>query len=480
MSEEITDQGPDHATGIDKWFYYDPVEISCQIENIHGQIPEWLRGSYYLNGPARFERNGFRYKHWLDGDGMLRALHFTDQGVEFISKFVETVKLRAERNAGKFIYRTFGTSFEGDLLRRDVMLEPPVNVSVYPFAEKLLAFAEQSIPIEIDSSTLETGEEFDFHSKLNQISPFSAHPKFDPLTGQMVNFGISFSNRNPMLHLYQFEADASLSTRRRFPIEMAYTNHDFALSPHFAVFFFSPLVMDFESFWTGGASVMEALRWLPQNPSYLYVAPRERGKNSFSIERPGGHCLHLINAFEEGDLLTVDLIEFPSPIYPEYQPVPEFYKSVEAGGPVRYVIDTLNHRLLERISMNYDRAPDFPATDPRKVTQPYEHFWMLGITDIDHKGRKFFDQLAHGSWKEGDVNDIYQSQKDHYLGGEPVLLPHPDSVDRGLIIIQCFDSKSDQVEFQLFDCQNVSSGPVARLPLKHKTPPGFHASFQSH
>jgi len=36
------------------------------------------------------------------------------------------------------------------------MLEPPVNVSVYPFAGSLLAFGEQTLPYELDPVTLET------------------------------------------------------------------------------------------------------------------------------------------------------------------------------------------------------------------------------------------------------------------------------------------------------------------------------------
>ena len=60
------------------------------------------------------------------------------------------------------------------------MLEPPKNVSVYPFDGKLLAFGEQAIPMDLDPVTLETKGYYDFHGALNEVTPFAAHAKTDP------------------------------------------------------------------------------------------------------------------------------------------------------------------------------------------------------------------------------------------------------------------------------------------------------------
>src|SRR5688500_18830688 len=40
---------------------------------LEGRWPEGLRGTLYRNGPAWFDRAGFRYQHWFDGDGMVQA-----------------------------------------------------------------------------------------------------------------------------------------------------------------------------------------------------------------------------------------------------------------------------------------------------------------------------------------------------------------------------------------------------------------------
>ena len=73
----------DHAPLIERAFSFVPREQSYIIEDIEGEIPEFIRGSYYLNGPARFSRGGLNYRHWLDGDGMVCALCFDGERVRF-------------------------------------------------------------------------------------------------------------------------------------------------------------------------------------------------------------------------------------------------------------------------------------------------------------------------------------------------------------------------------------------------------------
>jgi all-trans-8'-apo-beta-carotenal 15,15'-oxygenase len=488
----------DLAPGLERCFLFDAVEASYEISGIFGTVPEWLRGTYYVNGPARFERGGTRYQHWLDGDGMVCALYFSDAGVRFASRFVDTPKLREEQAAGKPIYRTFGTAFPGDKLRRGLMLEPPVNVSVYHWANRLLAFGEQTLPYELDPATLATRGEFDFGGRLNEVSPFAAHPKFDPETGHLFSFGISYSARQPAVNLYEFDTAANLVRRSRVPVSLPHAVHDFGLSARHAVFFLSPLLMDFERFWREGASVMESLRWEPERGSRLLIIPRRsqrktpgtslaspgnaQSSEAFSIAAGSGYCLHLINCFEEGSLLTVDVLELDEPVYREYQPIPDLFSTVSRGRPVRYRVSLERREVVERVEMSYDRTPDFPSMDPTRSSRSYDEFWMLGISASGRTGRKFFDQLAHASWRQGDVHEIFQTPPGEYLAGEPVYVPHPkvppNAQGEGIVIVQHIHAASDSAAFLLFDAHAIRNGPIARLPLRHRLHPGFHASFK--
>ncbi|MFN0167332.1 MAG: carotenoid oxygenase family protein, partial [Bryobacteraceae bacterium] len=457
-----TAAGVDCAPFLERAFLFDAVEDSYPITGIRGEVPPALRGSYYVNGPARFARAGMQYKHWLDGDGMICSVRFGDDGVTFANRFVRTPKLVEEEAAGRFVYRGFGTSFPGDKLRRNVMLEPPVNVSVYPFAGSLLAFGEQTLPYELDPITLETRGEFDFKGKLNGLSPFSAHAKFDPDNGHMLNFGISYAADNPIVNIYEFDRDVNLIRRRRHPIRMPHSNHDFGFTANWVCFYLSPLLMNFPKFWSDRVSVQEALTWEPEKGSRILLVPRSsKDVAAIEVAAGSGYCLHLINCFEhDGHFLTVDILELVEPVYPEYQPVPDLFPTVTSCQPTRYLIDLAAGKLVERRTMDYNCSPDFPNIDPRLPGKEYTDFWMLGISNYGKPGRKFFDQLAHGSWKVGQVDDIYQTAPGVYLGGEPNYV-------EGYVIVEQLDARDRKASILLFEAANVAKGPVLELPLRH-------------
>jgi all-trans-8'-apo-beta-carotenal 15,15'-oxygenase len=469
----------DHAPLIERAFAAAPEESAYDVRRVEGEVPPFVRGTYYLNGPARFERAGRRYRHWLDGDGMVCSLRFGDGGRgRFASRFVRGEKLRAEEEAGRPVFRAFGTRFESDLLKRKIMLESPVNVSVYAHAGRLLALGEQGLPLELDPLTLETRGEVNFGGALNDVSPFAAHPKIDRETGELFNFGVAFSAREPLLHFYRFDARARPVYRRRLPLDYPCSLHDFGLGRTYAVFYLSPNLLDMRSFVVEGRTLMDSLRWEPARGSSLLVVSRESGDRVARIPVGSQHCLHLINCFEAGDLLNVDVLELERPIYDQYQVVPDLFTDVCEGRPVRFVVRPATGELVERRELDYALAPDFPSIDPRRASQSYEDFWMLGISATGRRGRKFFDQLVHASWRGGDSFDIYQAPPFNYLGGEPVFIADPDGPG-GAVICQVFDAQRQESAFVIFDAFDVAAGPVATLYLEAPIHLGFHASFVS-
>lgn len=468
---------PGAAPHLERCFLFDAVEESYSVTGIAGSVPFWLQGNYYVNGPARFRRGDFHYRHWLDGDGMVASLQFSRDGVRFVSRFVRTRKLCDEEAAGAAIYRTFGTAFPGDRLRRNVMLEAPVNVSVYPYSGSLLAFGEQTLPLELDPVTLETIGEYDFNGRLNDLSPFAAHAKFDPSSGHMFNFGVSYSPAQPWLHMYEFDATGRLLSRRRQALQLSHSMHDFGLSSGHFIFYLSPLVMDFAKFLREGRSVMESLFWQPQLGSKILVQPRGTNGSGFALEIPPAYCLHFINCFEVNGRLAVDVIELDEPIYPQYQPLPDLFATAPSGRPVRYWIDLALRLLLDRIPLGYECTPDFPSLDSRLFSGPYRHFWMLGLSCAGQGGRKFFDQLVRCNWDDASPAEIYQVPVGEYFAGEPVFVGDSGKPEQGVIIVEHLKPRSGQVDFLLFDAFSLQAGPMARLPLKSPLHPGFHATF---
>lgn len=469
---------PDLAPGIERIFALSPSESRYIIDEVEGQVPDYLSGSYYLNGPAAFARGDVRYRHWLDGDGMVCRLNFGKEGVHFTNRFVRTTKFNAERKVGRAVFRTFGTKFPGDVLKRGMALESPGNVSVYPFHGTLLAFGEQALPWELDPDTLETIGPFTFGGRLNEVSPFSAHPKFDPLTGEMFNFGTFFSAGRSKLCLYCFDEKGELTRRVNCPMEYPHSIHDFGLSQGHLFFYVSPYLLDVDAMVSGSQSLMESLQWRPELGSLLLIFSRETGEKVATIPVPGRYCLHLINCFEDQAKLVADVIELDRPVYDQYQPLPDLFATVSGGAPVRFIIDLDRPYTACRHELGYRLAPDFPTVDPSTTARPYAEFWMLGLSKTGNPGRKFFDELVHARWDEPAPSDIFRAPQGTYLGGEPLFVGHPDSGE-GVVICQSFDAKREQSSFLLFDARHVGSGPAAVLRLKEPIHMGFHASFQS-
>src|SRR5262249_59429788 len=144
-----------------------------------------------------------------------------------------------------------------------------------------------------------------------------AHPKIDHHTGELFNFGVSFSKTHPALNLFRFFRDGRLVFRKRIPLPYPASMHDFAISRTYGVFYVSPLVLDM-TLVQQGSTIIDALSWQPQRGSRLIVASRATGDVVADIDAGRQYCLHLVNAFEgDDDRLVIDLIEFDKPLYPE-------------------------------------------------------------------------------------------------------------------------------------------------------------------
>jgi len=223
---------------------------------------------------------------------------------------------------------------------------------------------------------------------------------------------------------------------------------------------------------------MEALNWQPELGSRLLVVARETGEQVTTMQIGSRYCLHLINCFEEGGQLTVDVLELDHPIYDQYQTVPDLFNDVCPGRPRRLVIDLDRREVGQTAEIDYLSAPDFPSICPKLFTRPYQDFWMLGISATGRPGRKFFDQLAHANWTCAKACDMYQAPPSHYLGGEPIFVADPKQQRAGVVICQVFDAEKMAIAFAIFDAFNVARGPLATIRLNEPIHLGFHASFK--
>src|SRR5262249_47382918 len=125
-------------------------------------------------------------QHWFTGDGMVHAFTLSDGRASYRNAWVRTAKWKAERRVGRLLVSGY-TSRPGP--DADFADEGAANTNVVWHAGRLLALEEGHLPIELDPATLATRGVRDFDGRLH--GPFTAHPKADPVTGELVFFGYS-------------------------------------------------------------------------------------------------------------------------------------------------------------------------------------------------------------------------------------------------------------------------------------------------
>ena len=119
-------------------------------------------------------------------------------------------------------------------------LRQPANVSntsVVMDGDRLLSLWEGGPPFVIDPATLETRglEEFG-----GEIKAFSAHPKRDPETGELFNFGVDYGAKCTLTP-YRL-ANGALTRLPAVTLPYAVMNHDFVLTKNYLVFCIGPIL----------------------------------------------------------------------------------------------------------------------------------------------------------------------------------------------------------------------------------------------
>lgn len=309
------------------------VPADYEIEHIAGRIPEGLTGSIFRNGPGNFERGGERYKHVLDGDGLL--CRFTLDGrsnrAHFAARFVNTPWLRDEVEAGEVLYRnTFGTQPEtGNPLANvgQIALKNPANTHVIVgMGGKCLALWEAAAPCRIDPKTLEYigVETFEAEAALPAGGltvttglpavdeaigvgrAFTAHPREDRKRGRMVGWSwaapLVGDRLSVRLHEWDMASGNLLHTTDTYlPSPLA--PHDFAITDNWYVFVLNAMELKLAPFVLGLTGPVGALLTTGQGVK-LRLVPRPdgnaAGRKPLTVTTQDPYfAIHHATAFEE-------------------------------------------------------------------------------------------------------------------------------------------------------------------------------------
>ncbi|HSW07083.1 carotenoid oxygenase family protein [Aquabacterium sp.] len=448
-------------------------DLRCEALTLTGDWPAALRGRFYRNGPALFERGGQRYHHWFDGDGMVQQFSFNGTSVRHVGRLVRTAKLRAEQQAGRFLYSAFGTAIRSDAPAQGPDTFNTANTNAIEHAGRVLAMWEGGSAYALDPKDLATQGPVTWQDGLQQL-PFSAHPKVDA-GGQLWNIGTSGQRLiawhiDPQGRL----VDAQLG-ESPYPGGMV---HDMAATTQYLVIPLPPVKLDFGRIAAGGTPE-QAYAFDSREPLRILVLRKDDITQRRVFELPAQMVFHVGNAFERADgCIALSFVGAS-----DHRSLVQSAVALVAGRPGPQRVSSTQLAVLDLASgrasvESLGDAVEFPRIDPRRIGLPARYLLNAAQWKPQPAGR---GSLFHGI----TLRDLQTGREDRFDYGEQtvveehILVPKPGRADEldAWVLGTSFDAKRQLTQVSVFDARRIADGPLAQATLPYALPLGFHGNF---
>lgn len=478
-------------------FGFRPVKAELQNEplKVKGELPTDLEGLYIRNGTnAQFDKTKSRH-HVFNGAGMLHQIQFRNGEARYSNSYVRTDRFKAEREAGEELYIEFGDLVEtgkaglvsiivealkkrfGIIPKLTEYEEGSMTTALMHHHGKLYALQETTRPFVLSTRREDgwlridgSGQWEDFNQVLT--APYTAHPKTDPVTGDI--YGFSTRVKNGDVH-FDLLSDGKLVEHK-----LLYTAspaiafvHDYYLTENFLIFPESSLRFDPKQI-TGKAK--SPFYFDADHTMRFGLIPRPANGNEGAADTDEivwfdtgvpGHIWHTVNGWEEKradggtDILLFAPVfhEYPSsvPIHSPIEPHAKFMKfrlNLESGKVTES--ECLLEHFYERPSINWDY-----------IGRPHHYAYLIdeGRGGIMGKGILKYDLLDEKELAYFDYEDAF--------GGEALFIPRASSKaeDDGYLVDLLMEESS--AELLVLDAATMKE--VCRIELPQRVPFGVHA-----
>ncbi|MEU7057997.1 carotenoid oxygenase family protein [Streptomyces sp. NPDC046197] len=442
-------------------------EVRLEVD---GRLPDDLDGVYLRNGPnPRFTPIG-SYLFPVDGDGMLHRVWFEQGTARYRNRFVRTPALLAEEKAGRALWGgitsmiTPGPDEVGPELAHTFKNLPDINVIRH--AGRLMALAESDCPFRV-TAELETVGKETFGGALP--AGITAHPKIDPVTGEMAVF--CYALEPPYLTWSLIAPDGTVP-RGPTPVDGVdepMMIHDMALTGRYVVLVLGPVFFDLSAALSGGSLI----DWRPEAGTRVALIPRD-GSPVRWAEDEAFWLWHTVNAHDTDRDGSVVL---------EYVEWSRLSLGGDTGGErnrsrlMRAVIDPATGRM--RRSALDDAGIEFPRIDDRAIGRRHRQVAVAadsgrtpGLLPGEYDALRWYDTREPGTpsrtWHGGDL-----------AVGEPSFAPRPGSADdrQGYWMTFATDRRNGSSCLLVFAAEDPAQGPIARVRIPVRVPLGLHGAW---
>jgi carotenoid cleavage dioxygenase len=451
------------------------AEVDITDCDVEGRIPDGLSGCFYRVGPDFQYPPRYPNNVPFDGEGHVSMFRFDNGHVDLKSRFVRTQRYKAQRAARRALYGMYRNPATDDPAVAGLS-RGTANTTVMFHAGRLLALKEDSPPVVLDPLTLDTLDDMlTFDGKL-EGETFTAHPKIDPESGEMIAFGYEAKGLGTDdVAVYTIDRDGNLV--RTVWIKVPYTGllHDFAVTQKHIAFLVIPMAFDPDLIANEGPH----FAWNSKLPSWFGVMRRDGdGSDLRWHEGPERCATHVMGAWSDGDTCFVDMDmahknQFPFFSNRHGEP---FDPKGAAGVVTRLSVDMSKKSKRYAMQVLYPNNGVLPRQDDRYQTIPYRFGFM---PTVDYS-RPPHPALAGRPFRPNNHYTMFDHQKGKaisYFAGDDTALQEPCFVPRHkdapegdgyLVGIAERALEGNRSDLLIIDTADLEAGPVAtvRLPFQ--------------
>ena len=291
----------------------------------------------------------------------------------------------------------------------------------------------------------------------------TAHPKIDPVTGELLFFGYDFGPTT--LRYHRADADGTLVQTEEIATKGPTMMHDFNVTETRVVFMDLPVVFDLNLLVDG---MTMPFRWDDDYGARLGVMPRTGGSDDVQwIDIDPCYVFHPFNAYDDGDRIVIDVCR----LRPHVRHQPHRPRGAHAG-PVVPLDHRPGHRHRPRgtARRRAHRVPPHRRSLRRPAPQR-----RLGRP---HARRASWPRHWCGYDLDDGTTQTWDPGSDRSLS-EAVHVPaRPDAPEgRRLAPAPVFDRTTDRSSIVILDAADLPAGPVATIHLTTRIPFGFHGNW---
>jgi len=424
------------------------VETTAFDLPVKGQIPEALNGRYLRIGPNPIGPVDPKTYHWFTGSGMAHGLRLRGGKAEWY------------RN------RAVVSDSIAPLLGRPGLPGPrngfgdnTANTNVIDMGGRTYAIVEAGgLPVEL-TYTLESVGRSDLSGTLKH--GFTAHPKIDPTTGEL--HAVAYQPGLEAIRYIVVDPAGRARAVADVPAPYCPMIHDTAFTARFAIILDLPVRFDMALVGRGGFP----FRWDDQMTPRIGLLPRSGDLEGLKwIEAPSCYVFHVMNAYDDGDQVVMDVVRHPRMFASEMRGPSE-------GRPtlVRWRIDP-SRACLSETPLD-DRSLEFQRFNDARAGQAYRFGYSAGANDtLQGFGAVYKHDLVSG------LNQTHEHGPGRYTL-EPVFVARPDAKaeDDGWVLTYVYDENRGASDVVIIDAQDFEGPPVATVELPVRVPYGFHGNW---